>query len=213
MKRYYNQDLIENTDSEPKRYCIELTQTLPGQANRMTSPQNQLKFWTSPDVQSCSTNLLVKRHADRNCDTIFLKRLNSQNSGASVFQFPTNLIPSFLDRVEDLLARLKAEEKNRFSLEGITEVSSPEDFVKDSFWEHKETIRLMRFVLRPYLSDWGISIRLWQEVDQEYYKEFEDSKGNFRTWKGPCTSINCKNLRQLVPILKYIHKTIPPADD
>lgn len=212
MKRYFNQDLSETSESEPKRYCFELTQTLPGQANRMSSPQNQLKFWTSPEVQACSTNLLVRRYADRNFDTIYLKRLNSQNSGASIFQFPTNLIPSFLDRVEDLLARLKLDENNRYSLEGITDISTPEDYSKETFWEHKETIRLMRFCMRPFLCDWGISIRLWQEVDQEYYKEFEDSKGNFRTWKGPSSTINCKNLRQLVPILKYIHHTIPPSD-
>lgn len=188
---------------------LEFTQSLPHKVSQVTSPHLLPEFWTHQEVFSCGTTLMIRRYSTENNDAVYIRRINK--TGASNFQFPSGMIGSLVSRIEWLLEKLEVDEAGKYYLKGLSTVSPADDFNTDAFWSKPESFHAMQLWIRPYVSQFGLQVRMWNKMDEAKWQDFERPNGQFVLWRGANANISIKTLKQMCTNLKKIDVSAPPT--
>lgn len=200
MKRS-SKNISSSVEENPKRLEMHFTSTEPEETEKPSYPENDGEFWSDTAVRSCGPTLLVRKYSANNNDTIFLRRLNQKRDPTN-FHFPATLIPAFLGRIDKLLQRLEKKPNGQYQISGINDITT--DFSKERFWDNsEEAFKISSLWVQPYLSKFGIQIRLLSRLENGEYREFVDKNGKEIKWYGPSNSISPKCLQLLREVLLF----------
>lgn len=121
------------------------------------------------------------------------------------FKFPTSTLEMLLPRLLDILETVEVDEDQGLVYPGLTEETAYQNLSKESFWDHPLTIKVIKFRLRLYKTDYGrLAVRLLNEVpaDRKIYK------AGVLTWSGPASTYNFEQFKALYAILSQIHSEV-----
>lgn len=203
MKRAKLSSVTNLTKVDDQEHVLEFQATPPPRVEVVEYPENSSEFWSDASVHCCSSILQVRQFTTNNSSKVYLRRLNI-NGRNPKFHFPSSLIATFADRLENLLDRIKTDDRNLPQLEGLNKIDT--DFDCENFWGHKETFRIGQLWLRPFLTKFGIKIKIWQELNEASYKEITDDRGNIKIWRGPTSNLTITSLRALQQVLSYLQE-------
>lgn len=182
--------------------------TLSAQPSAVSENKNERSTWSTPGTITAGKTLYVKRFKSEYEDNIHLLRINQRSEGTK-FQFPSFFIPDVIARLNAILNKVEDNGEGKCSLVGCENVTNWYEFTSDSFWAGGDSIKVSQFRMKPYISSFGtLNFRLWNEIDEEYYKTFENSHGTF-TWRGPMASISLHACRKLVSALEKLKNAAP----
>lgn len=196
FKRYFHGDGGEAT--------LDFTPVTLKKVENTHVDENEF-FWSSGDVHAIGESLLVKRYYSNGQDFVYLQRLNS-TAAASRFKFPSGMILILLVRMKEIIDKVGKDEDGKFFLETIPPYNGPtKDFSADSFWKGKELIKIQRFHMMPYHSFFGLQFRLFQEVPEDFHREYMAKDGKLVPWKGAQNSISFSVFKGLYKALVDIN--------
>lgn len=165
-------------------------------------PENTDEFWTSGNVRAVGDTLLVKRHREGIFDYIHMAKITS--FGRSTFKFPTSMIDMLISRMEYMLKLIEVDEDNNVYYPGITEPTPYDQLADERFWNDDTVIKLMKYRLRPFISQYGkLCFRMLMEVPEQH-KRYNMGK---LSWSGPSASISFDSFRELLSLLREIKQT------
>lgn len=201
IKFYIGDDVVRNEVTNMPLIIEKKTQ----------SPEMYPSFWVTPRTKDAGNLIRVKRFSDGREDNIHILRINYDNSG-SRFKFPSFFMCILISRMENILKRLVLDDDKTWKLNGLTEITTWNDLKTDSFWKGSEAVKILRFHLCPYISEYGtLKFRLWNEVADEFQKTYEKD-GGFVSWRGPAISIGVSAFKGLLKALKELMAEKPETE-
>ncbi len=203
MKRATLTSVTNLTKVDDNERVLEFQATPPPEVAVVDYPENSNTFWSDSSVHCCSSILLVRQYTQNNINRVYLKRLNI-NGRNPKFNFPSSLIATLNERIDNLLGRIRTDERNLPSLEGLNKIETEFEF--ENFWGHKEVFRIGQVWFRPFLTKFGVKVKIWQQLNESSYKEIVDDKGQAKTWMGPTSNITLHALTALRDVLKFMQE-------
>lgn len=197
-----------NQQQQPGQMSLNFT---PVAGNAVYAfPDDDPTFWTQSDVYAVGNLLLVRRYDHEGQDLVYLNRLNARGS-PSRFKFPGYLLPQVLLRMENLISRAQKDDRGKYSLDSLSEISKKDDFVNEAFWKSSDTIKALNFHMKPYKSEFNtLCVRFWMDIGGP--KMFETEHG-FKTWLGPCNYISFDNFVTLFHTFKKLNNKEDESTD
>lgn len=209
MNRAAMKDVTNTQTQNSKQLEMNFVSTPPEETEfpYVSLPQNESEFFADSSVRSCSTTLLVRKYYTENSETVFLQRLN-KNRKPTNFQFPASFIPKFLDWIEKLLKRVERKPNGQYKIKELTEITT--DFSRETFWKSDEALKIGNLWVSPFLSKFGVQIRLWGQLENGEYREFVNEEGNEIKWFGPTNTISIPCLERLKNVLTFYQQEDQP---
>lgn len=182
-------------------HVLEFQTTPPENIQVVQYPANSSEFWADPSVHLCTSILQVRQYTHSGTSSVYLRRLNV-NGRNPKFHFPSALIETFIEKIDNILERVKPDSSGLFQLEGINKIETNFDF--ENFWGHSEVFRIGNLWVRPFLTKYGIKVRFWQEIREAHFKEVVNDNGLLSVWRGPGSSISLTCFRELKEVLVFL---------
>lgn len=205
MKRSSPENSSNTEETQARKFELSFTSTQPDVTEHLSYPQNDEEFWSDKSVLYCGSTLQVRKYSVGDQEIIFLRRKNQKRSPTNL-QFPASLVSTFVERIEALLQRLERKPNGQYQLSTLKEVTT--DFSKETFWESEEAFQIGSLWVRPFLSKFGIQIRLWQQLQNGEYREFVDREGKEIKWYGSNNTISVKCLELLKDVLIFFRNEV-----
>lgn len=173
-------------DFAPKHSKIDKTALLQ-------SPQ----FWSNSEVATISSTCLARLYNDGFGSKVYVKRLSGKGN-ATTFEVPLALVDILVERLQELLSKVRVTPEGRQFFPGYTDKPEYQDFFDDKWWEVPVTVKIVNLFLRPYTSSFDkVCIRIWQKVPEQFHKEYEG-----KIWKGGNSFFTLCTAKALVDVLK-----------
>ncbi len=175
-------------------------------------PELHPSFWSTLGTIHVNDCLLVKRFSDGNDDNVYLLQDNYRMA-ASRFKFPSLFLSILIQRMEGYLKRLEYDDEYTWKLNGLSEITRWNDLRTNLFWNGPEAVKIQRFHMRPYISEYGtLTFRLWNEADEDEDKGASDSDENIVQCRGPVASIGVSAFKELLKALKRLMLEKPETE-
>lgn len=217
-----------SVDSIPKKktksITVDLKPSMENENKRTVQFFELYSFWTSMAVHAVSPSLLVRLYkpSDENGEiesvdevrtsnsesgygpTLFLKKMNNIGSD-SVFMVPLPLLKTFYTALCDIWKTIDLHLEEEELDPGLEEISTKQQFTDLSWWDSSSTKKVGNLLIKPYRSQYGINIRVFNHLDSSKYKEYYDENtGDITYWRGPQATLNTPTLVNLIKTLLKI---------
>ncbi len=177
----------------------------------METHEQSAGFFASRGTIAASASLLAKRYSNGNDDTIHILRLNKGPKG-SRFRFPALFVSTVSKRLNAVLDQLQQVGENGWKLPGLDTPSTYDDLSDDQFWADGNTIRVVQFHIRPYITTYNkLMFRMWNAVDPINQNVYDNEKGKV-IWKGPVASLSVIEAKGLAAALDQLSKASPERE-
>lgn len=161
-------------------------------------------FWSTPGTICIGKNLHLKRFQDEFDDSVHILRID-KNSNGKTFKFPSFFISTLILRMKEIWNKLEQGADQKWKLPGYDKVTEWNEMTSDEFWNGPDSIKIAQFRMKPYLSSYEtMQFRIWNEIDKEFHRTFENEKGTV-VWRGPVATITLDSFKKLLSALENIN--------